>query len=131
MAGVFANGGYLAAPYIIKSVGGLELSTKKKKMYKLAFKKSTLEIIRRGMRAVVSDSRGTGNALSGLKVPVAGKTGTAQVSRGATHAWFIGFFPFDKPRYAICVFLENGGPGHTASVVAKQVIEAMIKKDLI
>lgn len=109
----------------------MELSARKKKMYRVPFKKSTFEVVRRGMRAVVSDSKGTGNVLSGLSVSVAGKTGTAQVSRGSTHAWFIGFFPYDKPRFVICVFLENGGPGHAASVVAKQIIEAMNKQGLI
>lgn len=131
MMAVFANGGYLPSPYIIKTVGVLDLSAKKKKLSRVAFKKSTFEIIRRGLRAVVSDAKGTGNVLSGLGVSVAGKTGTAQVSRGATHAWFIGFFPYDKPKYVICVLLENGGPGHAASVVAKQIIEAMNNQGLI
>jgi penicillin-binding protein 2 len=131
MMAVFANGGYLPSPYIIKTVGVLDLSAKKKKLSRVAFKKSTFEIIRRGLRAVVSDAKGTGNVLSGLGVSVAGKTGTAQVSRGATHAWFIGFFPYDKPKYVICVLLENGGPGHAASVVARQIIEAMNNQGLI
>ncbi len=131
MMAVFANGGYLPSPYIIKTVGVLDLSEKKKKLSRVAFKKSTFEIIRRGLRAVVSDPKGTGNVLSGLGVSVAGKTGTAQVSRGATHAWFIGFFPYDKPKYVICVLLENGGPGHAASVVARQIIEAMNNQGLI
>jgi len=131
MMAVFANAGYLPSPYIIKAVGGFDLSARKKKLSRVAFKKSTFEIIGRGLRAVVSDARGTANVLSGLGVSVAGKTGTAEVSRGATHAWFVGFFPYDKPKYVICVFLENGGPGHAASVVARQVIEAMNKQGLI
>ncbi|MDD5116315.1 MAG: penicillin-binding protein 2 [Candidatus Omnitrophica bacterium] len=131
MVSVFANGGYLPSPYIIKSVGGVDLSAKKKRMLRVGFRRETLEIVRRGLRAVVSGSRGTGSVLSGLKVPVAGKTGTAQVSRGSTHAWFVGFFPYDKPKYAICVFLEHGGPGHAATVIARQVIEAMIKQGII
>jgi len=131
MMAVFANGGYLPSPYIIKAVGALDLSAKKKKMLKVPFKKSTFEIISRGLRAVVSNPRGTGNYLSGLGIAVAGKTGTAQVSRGATHAWFAGFFPYEQPKYVICVFLENGGPGHAAVVIAKQIIEAMHKQALI
>ena len=131
MMAVFANGGYLPSPYIIKAVGALDLSAKKKKMLKVPFKKSTFEIISRGLRAVVSNPRGTGNYLSGLGIAVAGKTGTAQVSRGATHALFAGFFPYEQPKYVICVFLENGGPGHAAVVIAKQIIEAMHKQALI
>ncbi|MFA4993023.1 MAG: penicillin-binding protein 2 [Candidatus Omnitrophota bacterium] len=131
MMAVFANGGYLPSPYIVKSVGVLDLSAKKKKFPRVDFKRSTFETILRGLRLVVSDPRGTGNVLNGLDVKVAGKTGTAQVSRGATHAWFVGFFPYDNPKYVICVLLENGGPGHVATVVARQVIEAMDKQGLI
>jgi penicillin-binding protein 2 len=131
MMAAFANRGYLLSPYIIKAVGGLDLSAKKKKLTPVTFKKSTFEIISKGLRQVVSDPKGTGNALSTLPIAVAGKTGTAQVSRGATHAWFVGFFPFDKPKFVICVLLENGGPGHAASVVAKQIIEEMNKQGLI
>jgi penicillin-binding protein 2 len=131
MMSVFANGGYLPTPYIIKSVGEFDLSAKKKRLARVPFRKGTIDIVRRGLRAVVSDPRGTGSALSSLKVEAAGKTGTAQVSRGATHAWFVGFFPFDKPRYVVCVFLEHGGPGHAATVVARRLIEAMGKEGII
>jgi penicillin-binding protein 2 len=131
MMAVFANGGYLLNPYIVKSVGGLDFSAKKKKLTAVNFKKNTLEIILKGMRRVVTDENGTANALSTLSVAVAGKTGTAQVSRGANHGWFVGFFPFQKPKFVICVFLENGGSGHAASLVTKQIIDAMSKQGLI
>lgn len=131
MLAVFANGGYLLNPYIVKAVGGLDLSARKKRPTAVPFRKSTFEVIAKGLAKVVSDAQGTGNVLSTLPVKVAGKTGTAQVSRGATHAWFVGFFPLDAPRYVICVFLENGGPGHASSVMAKQIIEAMNNQGLI
>jgi len=131
MFAVFANRGYLLSPYIVKAVGGLDLSGKKKRLSAVCFKKSTFEVIAQGLAKVVSDAQGTGNVLSTLPIKVAGKTGTSQVSHGATHAWFVGFFPLDKPRYVICVFLENGGPGHAASVIAKQIIEAMHNQGLI
>ncbi|MFA6357690.1 MAG: penicillin-binding protein 2 [Candidatus Omnitrophota bacterium] len=127
----FANGGYLVSPYILKAVGGLDLSAKKKKLTAVNFKKSNIGAISKGLRRVVTDSNGTGNALAVLPVAVAGKTGTAEVFRGSTHAWFVGFFPFDKPKFVICVFLENGGPGHAAAVIAKRIIEAMNTQGLI
>lgn len=41
------------------------------------------------------------------------KTGTAQTGWGEgeqnkVHSWITGFFPADHPRYALCVFSENG-----------------------
>ncbi|MCK9571999.1 MAG: penicillin-binding protein 2 [Candidatus Omnitrophica bacterium] len=129
MMAVFANGGYLCTPYVVKSIGGFDVSAHKRRLINLRLKKNTLNQIRQGLREVVSDPQGTGSVLASLSVPVAGKTGTAQVTRGQTHAWFVGFFPFEKPQYVICVFLENGGPGHAASVIAKQVIESMIAQE--
>lgn len=131
MTAAFANGGYLPDPHIVKAVGELDLTARKKRSLRLPFKKSTFELVRRGMRSVVSAPKGTGSALSSLPVKVAGKTGTAQVSRGATHAWFAGFFPYEKPKYVICVFLENGGPGHAATLVARRIIEEMNKQGAI
>ncbi len=131
MMAVFANGGYLTSPYIVKAVGGIDLSAKKKKLTSVGLKKNTIEIVRNGLREVISDSEGTGNVLASLPVAVAGKTGTAQVPRGATHAWFVGFFPYDLPKFVVCVFLENGGPGHAASVIARQIIEEMNNQELI
>jgi len=130
MMAVFANGGYLCTPYVVKSIGGFDVSSHKRKLINVRLKKNTLEKIRQGLREVVSGAKGTGNVLNSLPVPVAGKTGTAQVSRGQTHAWFAGFFPFDKPKYVIVVFLENGGPGYAACVAAKQVIESMASQGL-
>ncbi|MEJ2666199.1 MAG: penicillin-binding transpeptidase domain-containing protein [Deinococcales bacterium] len=51
-------------------------------------------------------------------VSVAGKTGTAQTSRGGnwTHAWFMGFSPVKDPKIAIVVFLEYGGASSYVSV---------------
>ncbi|HZX00573.1 MAG TPA: penicillin-binding transpeptidase domain-containing protein [Trueperaceae bacterium] len=49
---------------------------------------------------------------------VAGKTGTAQTTRGGdwTHAWFMGFSPVEEPEIAIVVFIEYGGSSSRVSV---------------
>lgn len=131
MTAVFANGGYLVNPYIVKSVGGLDLASKKKRLTSVNLKKNTLEVISKGMRRVVTDPSGTAGALATLPVSVSGKTGTAQVSGRANHGWFVGFFPAEKPKFVICVFLEHGGSGHNAVVVTKQIIEAMAEQKLL
>ncbi len=128
---VFANQGYLLTPHIVKAVGEVDLSARKNKAVGVPLKKKTVEVVASGLRRAVTDPKGTANVLSSLAVKVAGKTGTAQVSRGSTHAWFAGYFPQEKPKYVICVFLENGGPGYAACVVAKQIIEEMSNQGLI
>ena len=128
MMAVFANKGYLVTPCIVKAIDGKDVSVYQKKSSHLGLKDSTIENIRLGLKEVVSLATGTGNVLSGLPVSVAGKTGTAQAPPGLSHAWFVGFFPFENPKYVICVFLERAGPGYVSSVLAKEIIEAMINE---
>jgi penicillin-binding protein 2 len=131
MMAVFANNGTMVNPYIIKSIDGASLVNIKRKVVKLPFKNSTINYIRQGLRGVVTDPKGTANILSTLPISVAGKTGTAQVPKGQSHGWFAGFFPYQSPKFIICVFLEHGGSGHSAAIVARRVIEEMIKEGLI
>ncbi|MFH0855698.1 MAG: penicillin-binding protein 2 [Candidatus Omnitrophota bacterium] len=128
---VFANGGYLVHPYIVKAINGKDISFYQEKSEKLSLRKETIACIAEGLRRVVSEPAGTGNVLSGLAVSVAGKTSTAQAFPGQPHAWFSGFFPYKNPKFVICVFLEHGGPGYASCLVAKQIIEAMINEGLI
>ncbi len=78
------------------------------------------------MRSVVTS--GTGRAaMAGLNVPVAGKTGTAQVETGEPHSWFAGFAPFGSTgrQIAFAVVVEHGGYGaRSAAPVAREVVEA-------
>jgi penicillin-binding protein 2 len=59
---------------------------------------------------------------------VAGKTGTAQNPHGKNHAWFIGFAPYDKPKIAVAVLIENGGFG---GVTSAPIAGALIKQYLL
>ena len=72
---------------------------------------ATFDILRQGMYQVVNAAGGTGRASYMPHVVAAGKTGTAENPHGDSHAWFIGFAPFENPQVAICVFVENGGGG--------------------
>lgn len=85
---------------------------------KLPYSKEHLEIVREGMRMVVSGdgiSRGTGfRAGKDVPVSVSGKTGTAEIGRGATrrkNAWFIAYAPSENPEIAVAVVIENAEGG--------------------
>lgn len=86
----------------------------------------SLETIREGMFMAVNKPGGTaGNAkIEGGNV--CGKTGSAQtVIRGkkGTHAWFMGFAPKDKPKYAICVVVLGGkAGGKVAAPLARDIL---------
>jgi cell division protein FtsI/penicillin-binding protein 2 len=69
------------------------------------------------MREVVT--QGTGKAAAGASVPIAGKTGTAELADAPSHAWFIGFAPYPAgKRIAFAVLIENGQYGGTYAAPA-------------
>jgi cell division protein FtsW (lipid II flippase)/cell division protein FtsI/penicillin-binding protein 2 len=79
----------------------------------------------RMMRAVVTE--GTGRALRANSVPIAGKTGTAEIANAADHSWFTGFAPYggDDRRIAFAVLVENAGYGaRAAAPVAGELVTA-------
>jgi cell division protein FtsW (lipid II flippase) len=82
-------------------------------------------MLARYMRDVVLD--GTGRSLRSSGVPIAGKTGTAELNGAPSHSWFIGFAPYGPAsrRVAVAVILENAGYGGTAAApAAGEIIEA-------
>ena len=94
----------------------------------LPFAPEHLQVVRDGMRMVVAgdgESRGTGwRGGDGVAVPVSGKTGTAEIGRGAArrkNTWFIAYAPSDAPRVAVALVVENGesGGGTAAPKVAE------------
>jgi len=80
------------------------------------------------MRQAVID--GSAVSLSSLSIDVAGKTGTAQFgNKGETHAWFIGYAPYENPEIVIAVLVEAGGEGHKSAVpVAKEILKWYFSK---
>lgn len=87
--------------------------------------------IGRFMREVVT--QGTGRRAGEAPVPVAGKTGTAELAGAPSHAWFIGFAPYQGARrIAFAVLIENGQYGGTyAAPAAAAVVSAAQKLGLI
>lgn len=131
MMAVFANKGFLVSPHIVKAISAEEISGNQKKSTRVPVKESTLNYIMEGLIKAVSGQTGTANVLSGLSISVSGKTGTAQVTHGQSHGWFTGFFPAKGPKFVICVFLENGGSGSAACLLARQIIEGMAQQGLV
>lgn len=101
-------------------------------------------IIRKAMYGVVNDSRGTcyRNSLrNGIKI--AGKSGTSQVISKRTpdedlskdsvlrkirnHGLFVGYAPYDEPKYACCIFHENAGKPSNAIKNANKIINYALK----
>jgi cell division protein FtsI/penicillin-binding protein 2/cell division protein FtsW (lipid II flippase) len=77
---------------------------------------------------------GTGRALREHPGRIAGKTGTAEVSGAASHAWFVGYAPYGaaKRRVAFAVIIENAGYGGLAAApAAGEIVSAAAASGLI
>jgi penicillin-binding protein 2 len=126
-AALLANGGTLLQPHAVNSIrnkrtNSLDIIDHKESW--VGVDSSVMSIIREGMRRVVEAPGGTGGAARIKGIMSGGKTGTAQNPHGADHAWYIGFAPFDHPKIAIAVLLENAGMGGVkAAPIAGKVMQ--------
>ncbi|MBS4028934.1 MAG: penicillin-binding protein 2 [Ignavibacteriales bacterium] len=134
-AAAIGNGGTLYQPHTVAEIrervsGTTQKITGTKK--KVGLPKEVMDVIREGMRRVVMEPGGTASTARIKGIDVAGKTGTAQNPHGNDHAWFVGFAPFDNPKIAICVLIENGGKGGAVSApIAGLCMEKYLFKELI
>ena len=116
-----ANKGRMMKPYLVESIekDGKVIKQYGRSVLNNICTPATADTVTRALQAVVND--GTAKRLKDAKLPVAGKTGTAQVvlkpeerkgSADPYHdAWgrkknqgtFVGFFPADNPKYTILV----------------------------
>lgn len=139
--GALANGGTLYRPQVVRSIetsDGTVVQDFPPRVRRLVeIEPRYLDMLKRGLREVVTDRDGTAydNRIEG--VDLAGKTGTAQVSQivrsglereqveyfNRDHAWFAGYAPTDSPEIAVVVLVEHGGGGGKNAVpVAMQVV---------
>ncbi|MFR1777832.1 MAG: penicillin-binding protein 2 [Clostridia bacterium] len=94
----------------------------------LEISKTSIDVVKEGMRSVTSDESGTAySVFKDFPIEVGGKTGSAETERGSgngkTNAWFAGFAPFDDPEIAVVVFVENGGHGWYTAETVKYIME--------
>ena len=133
MTSIIASDGKMIEPTIIK---GNRVSFKTNEKYS-----KEIKIIKKAMFKVVNENKGTAFKSRLDDIKFAGKTGTSQVRRislseresddfrekeqewkNRDHALFVGYMPYDDPKYSISVIIEHGGSGaSTAAPIAKQI----------
>ena len=145
MAGRIANGRTALSPQLI--IGG-ELAD----MPPLDIDPTHLAYIREAMWSVCEEPGGTAYKPNGLGIAgleMAGKTGTGQV-RGISateranrirnneelpwklrdHSIFVGFAPYDAPRFAVGCIVEHGGSGaKRAANITRVVLKHALERD--
>lgn len=129
-----ANGGRLVTPHVVVDPDSPD-------PIDLELDPVHLERIVRGLDLVVHGDRGTARSLAAL--PVAGKTGTAQVVRLTEgvksadlapnlqhHAWFVGWAPVEDPKIVVALVVEHGGGGGSiAAPTASAIFSAALDDD--
>ena len=141
MTARIANGGYKVIPTFNKIKG-------EQKIDKMTISSHNISLVKQGMFDVVNAQGGTAYwsrfDFNGMKM--AGKTGTTQVRRISmkerqsgiikqedlpwkyrNHALFVGFAPYETPKYAVVVLAEHGGSGSAvaAPIGGKLLLEAL------
>ncbi len=127
-----ANGGKVVTPHlglkVTDAAGQTVRDLEPTKTRKVDIAQTTLEVVKQGLYDAANSPAGTSFPVfggAGYKVPVAGKTGTAEVfdnGRIVNYAWYASYAPANDPKYVVVVMIEKGGHGATTAAPAARII---------
>ena len=125
MTSAIANDGEMVKPFLVSEVidkNGKTIKTYDSERISKVSNIGVAQEIKEMMREVVLS--GTGKKASLRNIEVAGKTGTAENASEKSHSWFVGFAPYDDPKIAVVVLLEEEGTtgGTSAAPIARDAI---------
>lgn len=118
-----ARGGELLQPRVVQTITyGVEGNERKEAVAVLpsshvSINNSSLQVAQKGMRLAVTE--GTAMGVADIRLPVAAKTGTAEVDKkGKVHSWFIGYLPLEDPKLVLVINMERGPAGNLIGATA-------------
>ena len=127
--GLIANNGKMKTPHFVRGYIDPALEKLVPFHYKeidTHINQAAFDVVKEGMFLVVN-GHGTATHIRLPDINIAGKTGTAQNPHGKDHAWFVGFAPYENPKIAVAVLVENVGFGGThAAPIAQKVIQTYL-----
>lgn len=106
---------------------------------------ATFKVVKEGMRRVANGEHGTARFWKVPGVPMAGKTGTAQVMGFSAdqiyasclarplqmrhHGWFVAFAPADNPEITVAVLAEHSCHGNVgAAPIVRDIVQSYFQK---
>ena len=114
LGATIANRGHFFTPHIVKAIQDTVLPEEFSIPRYPTVEERHYHAVAEGMRMAVTGGTCRRAAIPGIEV--CGKTGTAQNPHGKDHSAFMGFAPYQNPRIAVAVYVENGGWGATYGV---------------
>ena len=123
--------GKLLRPHLLKevrnSLGETVLSFETVEDYHPDVDESLMNIMRDALRGVTTENASVAAAFGQYTWTSAGKTGTAEVAGQEDMAWFSCYAPYEEPRFALTLCIEEGGSGGTTGApVAARIMDAAI-----
>ena len=109
LAATIANRGWFITPHAVKAIQDTVMPPKYSEHRRPTIDLKWYPEVAEGMRMAVTGGTCRRAAIPGIDV--AGKTGTAQNPHVRDHPAFMGFAPYDNPKIAVAVYVENGGFG--------------------
>jgi penicillin-binding protein 2 len=127
-----ANGGYVVKPHLGQRVedaeGRVIQEFRTPPRRKLPIDASYRQAILEGLRLAAGSPGGTSYPVfKDFKIPIAGKTGTAQKGGGrADQSWYVALAPYPNPRYVVVSTAEHGGFGaETAAPQVRRILSVL------
>lgn len=129
LAVIISNKGFYYKPHLLKSiVGDTNLPETYTQKIETGVSSEHFEIVKQSMLDVFEGDHGTARYYKIDSIQAGGKTGTVQNPHGDDHSMFIAFAPYDNPKIALAVVVENAGYGSTwAAPIATLMIERYLK----
>lgn len=129
LCATIANRGWFITPHVVKEIEDTVIAPEYREKRFPTIDSKYYPYVAQGMRMAVLG--GTCNAANLPDIEVAGKTGTAQNPHGRDHSAFMGFAPFDDPKIAVAVYVENGGWGANYGVpIGSLIIEKFLNRKI-
>jgi penicillin-binding protein 2 len=123
--------GKLMKPHLVQEVrnssGDAVLTTEPEVISEPNLNKSDLEFVREALRGMVRENTAVKKIFDEVGLDCAGKTGTAEHANEKPDALFVGFGPYDSPKYVCACVLQHGNDAQAdASPIVAHVLKAAI-----
>lgn len=124
--------GRLLRPHLLKevrnSLGETVLTFETVEDYHPEVDSALLEVMQDALHGVATENASVSADFGKYSWSAAAKTGTAEVAGKQDMAWFSCYAPYEQPKFALALCLEEGGSGSTTgSPIAARIMDAAIR----